>query len=126
MVLAVVGVITLLLVGDVYAGTDIEVGTSIDGEPAVEQLVGPQSGADVRNASVALGLLALAVLIGTYFYWRHTGRSARRRFEAERAGEAETAPVIRLEQSHVPADDVADAVQDSRVASWPTHSTSTP
>lgn len=82
MALAVIAVVTLLVVGEVYGGTDVEVGATVDGEPAVEQLIGPQSGADVRNASVALGLLGLAVLLATYFYWRHTGRAARRRHRA--------------------------------------------
>jgi hypothetical protein len=111
MVLAVVAIVALLVIGEVYGGTDVQTGATVNGEPGIEQLVGKQSGADVRNASVALGLLALAILVATYFYFRHTGRAARRRLNARRAA-ARTAPSVHAEV-------------DTRVEPWPTPSTST-
>lgn len=111
MVLAIVAIVALLVIGEVYGGTDLQPGTTVNGEPAVEQLVGKQSGADVRNASVALGLLALGILVATYFYFRHTGRAARRRLSAEREA-----------ARRVPTEATAP---DSRVEPWPTPSTST-
>jgi hypothetical protein len=111
MVLAIVAIVALLVVGEVYGGTDVQTGATVDGEPAIEQLVGKQSGADVRNASVALGLLALSILVATYFYFRHTGRAARRRLNAKRAA-ARRAPTV-------------DTETDTRVEPWPTPSTST-
>lgn len=113
MVLAIVAIFALLAVGEVYGGTDVQPGATVDGEPAIEQLVGKQSGADVRNASVALGLLALGLLVATYFYFRHTGRAARRRLNAERAAARRTPTVD------------TDTDTDSRVEPWPTPSTST-
>ncbi len=109
MALAIVAIVALLAVGEVYGGTDVQTGTTIDGEPAIEQLVSKESGADVRNASVALGLLALSILVGTYFYFRHTGRAARRRLNAARVA-ARRAPTVDV---------------DTRVEPWPTPSTST-
>lgn len=82
--LAVVFVVTLLVIGEAYGGTDVRLGVTVDGEPGVEQLVGDDTGTDVRNASVALGLIGLGVAIATYFYWRHTGHQARRRHRRER------------------------------------------
>jgi|GEM_PF-4487080 hypothetical protein len=87
--LAVLAILVLLAVGDVYAGKTggAEFGATIDGEPAISQLQQQESGADVRNASVGLGLVAVGVLVLTYFYWRHTGLVGRRRALAKQEKE---------------------------------------
>ncbi|MDH3755079.1 MAG: hypothetical protein OEU32_14510 [Acidimicrobiia bacterium] len=89
-VVVLLGVSVLLVVGEVYAGSSgrPELAETIDGEPAPAQLVTESSAADVRNVSVVLGLLALAVLVLSFLYWRHTGRAARRRFIAADADAA--------------------------------------
>lgn len=90
MAFVLLGIVVLLVLGEVYAGDDApELGATIDGEPAPEQLRLDSSDSDVRNVSVALALMALGVLVLTWLYWRHTGKAARRRSAAVPDLEAE-------------------------------------